>query len=734
MTKCFLITCLTVLTLISLPWVARSELDIPEGYASKIAADLSTKGTARVLVRFSPAESIAGYERMADRKQDLAMAHSTYLQGLSSKDIKIVSEPRSMPIFAAEVTEKGLSLLRQHPQTRAITYPKRMQLFLSEAVPLVGAQAPQLESLSGDGVTVCLIDTGVDYQHTDLGGCIGPTCKVLGGEDFGYECKPSGDPCVPGEIDCEAGETCAFIEDGDPADDTFSFAPGHGTSMAGAIASTNETHPGVAPSANLVAVKVTGHVGTLIDETSVVEALQWCVAEKDNFSPAIGVISMSFGTDGLILSDPAECDDENAGSAGMVGAAANQSALAGLIALGGSGNDGATSGIASPACASNVISVGASYDADISGEKQFQACTDPDELTEEDGLVCLTNRADVLDLIAPGSEITSLLVGGGLESSPGTGTSQATAIAAGAAALLREKFPTASVGQIKQRLTSSNIEVQDTDPSFPSRSFPRVDLVQASTDADGDLVQDTNDNCIFAENPGQEDANGDGVGDACECGDFSGDGLVNTTDARLIQRCAVGHFPCVELCDVNGDGVCNTTDARIIQRHAVGQIGEETLRCGQKNGFDVEASGISSGATATLLGSADQAEIAPGQTATISVSIDLTDASASVVEGAVQLVGLGSVVELDGSVSFGSTWFGWTNVVGDVIEFSGTSGDSGGVRLVLDIPVKGLASGTLEVRYLDGAISTGDEQEPDVFDDVPVTNTPDSTLTTLSVQ
>jgi hypothetical protein len=103
--------------------------------------------------------------------------------------------------------------------------------------------------------------------------------------------------------------------------------------------------------------------------------------------------------------------------------------------------------------------------------------------------------------------------------------------------------------------------------------------VNGHSDTDGDHVIDEDDNCTFTPNTNQNDVDQDGRGDACECGDFSGDGRVNTTDARLIQRCAVGQIPCATLCDVTNDGQCNTTDARIIQRFAVGQFGKDALRC-----------------------------------------------------------------------------------------------------------------------------------------------------------
>ncbi len=57
------------------------------------------------------------------------------------------------------------------------------------------------------------------------------------------------------------------------------------------------------------------------------------------------------------------------------------------------------------------------------------------------------------------------------------------------------------------------------------------------------------------------------------------DGRVKSSDARLIQRCAVGEFECVPLADVTCDGDVNSSDARIIQRFSVGEFEESALFC-----------------------------------------------------------------------------------------------------------------------------------------------------------
>lgn len=118
-----------------------------------------------------------------------------------------------------------------------------------------------------------------------------------------------------------------------------------------------------------------------------------------------------------------------------------------------------------------------------------------------------------------------------------------------------------------------------TVPEEPETTDAQAVEGARSVDFDGDGSSNFDDNCPAIPNADQRDADGDEIGDACECGDVSGDGRVDTTDARLIQRCSVGQIPCAELCDVTGEGVCNTTDARLIQRLAVGQLTKDDLHC-----------------------------------------------------------------------------------------------------------------------------------------------------------
>lgn len=116
-----------------------------------------------------------------------------------------------------------------------------------------------------------------------------------------------------------------------------------------------------------------------------------------------------------------------------------------------------------------------------------------------------------------------------------------------------------------------SVKLSITGPSGSDENT-RIDYISVTLDNDGDGIDDTVDNCSAVANDSQQDTDGDGIGDACQCGDMNGDGKVTNTDAVLIQRHLVGLTSPFnpDLCDVNGDGNCSNTDAVIIKRAVLG--------------------------------------------------------------------------------------------------------------------------------------------------------------------
>lgn len=124
------------------------------------------------------------------------------------------------------------------------------------------AAARTNQGLDGTGMTVAFIDTGMDYNLNALGGGFGPGHKVIAGYDFG-------------------------MNDGDPMP-TWS----HGSSVASVVGSTDPANPGIAPGANLVALRVFDNSGNS-SFFRIADALEWVVANHDKYNISVVNISLS---------------------------------------------------------------------------------------------------------------------------------------------------------------------------------------------------------------------------------------------------------------------------------------------------------------------------------------------------------------------------------------------------------------------------------------------------------
>ncbi|MCB0979304.1 MAG: S8 family serine peptidase [Ilumatobacter sp.] len=299
---------------------------------------------------------------------------------------------------------------------------------MKSATEILGATDYWDAGFTGAGIDVAIIDTGV----APVPGLDAPG-KVIHGPDLSFE---SQNPALA-RLDTN----------------------GHGTFMAGLIAGHDATltwpysrapeaaYRGVAPDARIVSVKV-GVADGGVDVTQVIAAIDWVVDHRQDNGLNIRVLNISFGTGS---SQPAAIDPlaqaaERAWRAGIV-----------VVAAGGNrvGSGRGSRGLSSPAYSPMVLAVGA---LDTNGT----AGTRDDSVPSYSAEAAPHGRA--VNLVAVGTKMQGLRVPNsyvdlnfpngrlGERFFRGSGTSEAAAIASGAAALLLQQHPELTPDQVVEML------------------------------------------------------------------------------------------------------------------------------------------------------------------------------------------------------------------------------------------------------------------------------------------
>jgi len=133
--------------------------------ATEVDEKLATQENVRVIV-------VLGGSKYDHATQDLI--RNAVIEEIGQENIKYRFS--SINAFAATVTQKELDQLRMNNMVDRIDYDKPVHASLQDSVPLINASlAHTLQyagvNLTGKGQTVCVVDSGIDYTHPDLGDC-----------------------------------------------------------------------------------------------------------------------------------------------------------------------------------------------------------------------------------------------------------------------------------------------------------------------------------------------------------------------------------------------------------------------------------------------------------------------------------------------------------------------------------------------------------------------------------
>ncbi|HDJ96816.1 MAG TPA: hypothetical protein ENG45_01955 [Candidatus Aenigmarchaeota archaeon] len=288
--------------------------------------------------------------------------------------------------IAAKVPANAIERIATKPFVELIEPDYEIKLVLDDSVPQINADKVWSVGITGKGVDVAILDTGIHDEH--------PALEVLKEVDF----------------------------TGEGTDDLH----GHGTHVAGIVASKDLTYRGVAFDANLLNVKVLNKDG-IGYASDVIKGIEWAVENGAE------ILSMSFGA------EVEPCDGTDA-----ISRAVDNAVKKGVIAVVAAGNGGPSSGtITSPGCAKEAITVGAIDDNDKVPSWSSRGPTD-------DGRV-------KPDLVAPGVGIISTWKDNSFKSL--SGTSMSTPHVSGVVALLLEAKPELKPDEVKEILKSTAVDL-----------------------------------------------------------------------------------------------------------------------------------------------------------------------------------------------------------------------------------------------------------------------------------
>ena len=429
--------CLLIVTAVPLTAGALPDID------PRVFEALETDATARVLVTVSIED-----EGNKDLTNPLKVIEAVL--GETDPESRRIG---GLPVVLTEIDQDGLEMLQSEARIASIFLDKPERLTLDSSSAMMNVPPVYDQGFTGTGQVVAVLDTGVDAEHGFLAGKVvaegcfsSPPASVSGAVRRQSLC-PNGL-----SIDTRAG---AGLPCDEPADQCA-----HGTHVAGIATGVHMdtatfNGSGIAKGSDLVAIQVftrfddveqckkSGRSAPCLmsypsDQLEALEYVRFLA-----YSLSIAAVNISIGGERREHA----CDDNDPRAPVIEDLRAM-----GIATVISSGNDSYYNAVRAPGCISSALTVGAA------------------QRNSKDLNTDFSNTSDLVDFIAPGTNVISSVPGG---FGPMTGTSMAAPHIAGLIALLRSQYPEASVAQMEFALKMTSDQTEDPRTGV-TLNFPHV--------------------------------------------------------------------------------------------------------------------------------------------------------------------------------------------------------------------------------------------------------------------
>jgi hypothetical protein len=411
-----------------------------ESEFDSMRAKADRDGAARVIVGLQAEHAPEGDLDEAEvrgQRSRIAQERREMLAALDGTRFDVVHTYDSVPFVALAMSRGALNRLERSGKAASLQEDEAVPGTLAQSGPLVEATESVAVGRAGLGQNVAILDTGVQKAHLFLRQASG-AAKVVA-----EACYSADGDCPGGATSSTAagsGEPCPYLD------------CDHGTHVAGIAAGRGTSSSGVARDANLISIMVFGNItgcGICTYTSDQIKGL-----ERVNVLSAthkIAAVNMSLGGSRAT----SNCDSD---ARKPIIDTLRSKGIATVIA---SGNSGYNNAVGFPSCISTAVTVGST--------------------TKADAVSSFSNSSSLVELLAPGSAITSSVPDSSAPmdaQASFSGTSMATPHVVGAWAVLKAISPAASVPTVLSALQTTGKPVTDPDNGVTK---PRIRVLSAGT-------------------------------------------------------------------------------------------------------------------------------------------------------------------------------------------------------------------------------------------------------------